>query len=170
MWTLVASLHRSLIIQRYLLTYDPIAFHGYLEMIIASNTTNYHGNAKQNQSPWLLTDAANVIFQTAKRRCYVMNKVPKGQQQAAPPTGDADDEDAWAALDEVEGTVGTEEPSTSSRPAKRKWMPKGMEPVLEELPKWSLLADILYEIEEEMMRQESIKQPSKYSWIFHVPL
>ena len=31
-----------------------------------------------------------------------------------------------------------------------------MDPVLEELPKWNLLADVLKEIEEEMMRQESL--------------
>jgi DNA excision repair protein ERCC-4 len=28
--------------------------------------------------------------------------------------------------------------------------------VLEELPKWSLLAEVLKEVEEEMMRQESL--------------
>jgi len=35
-------------------------------------------------------------------------------------------------------------------------VPDDMDPVLEELPKWSLLAEVLKEIEEEMMRQESL--------------
>ena len=49
---------------------------------------------------------------------------------------------------------------TGHKKAKRKpWVPDGMEPVLEELPKWSLLADVLQEIEEEMLRQESLGKP-----------
>ena len=39
---------------------------------------------------------------------------------------------------------------------RKSWIPDDMDPVLEELPKWSLLADVLKEIEEEMMRQESL--------------
>lgn len=31
-----------------------------------------------------------------------------------------------------------------------------MDPTLEELPKWDLLAEVLKEIEEEMIRQESL--------------
>ena len=37
---------------------------------------------------------------------------------------------------------------------KSEW-PEGMQPVLEELPKWSLVAAALQEIEEEMIRRES---------------
>jgi DNA excision repair protein ERCC-4 len=39
---------------------------------------------------------------------------------------------------------------------KKPWVPDNMSPVLEELPKWDLLADILQEIEEEIMRQEAV--------------
>ena len=62
-----------------------------------------------------------------------------------------DDEDAWDVLDELEGRG-------VRRPAKtpKRWLPEGMDPVLEELPKWDLLADVLHEIEEEIMRQESL--------------
>ena len=42
------------------------------------------------------------------------------------------------------------------REQKKPWVPDDMDPVLEELPKWSLLAEVLKEIEEEMMRQESL--------------
>ncbi|CDO77794.1 hypothetical protein BN946_scf184713.g2 [Trametes cinnabarina] len=41
------------------------------------------------------------------------------------------------------------------RPCK-KWLPEGMKLVLEELPRWSLLAAILHEIEGEMMRLEPL--------------
>lgn len=69
-----------------------------------------------------------------------------------------DDEDAWDALDEVDGRIGVKAARTAGKD-KKSWVPEGMDPVLEELPKWSLLADILQEIEEEMMRQESLGRP-----------
>jgi DNA excision repair protein ERCC-4 len=71
---------------------------------------------------------------------------------------DNDDEDAWDAVDEIEGQIGVKTAGTSKR-MRKDWIPDGMEPVLEELPKWSLLADVLQEIEEEMMRQESLGRP-----------
>lgn len=92
----------------------------------------------------MLTDAANVIFQTAKRRCYTLSK--KLADQPSNVDNILDDQDAWDALDEVEGRV--------KRP--KAWIPDGMDPVLEELPKWELLSDVLQEIEEETLRQESI--------------
>lgn len=137
----LATLRRLL---TYLLTYDALSFHGYLETLIRSNTTTASGSARQNQSPWMLTDAANVIFQTAKRRCYTLSK--KLADQPSNVDNILDDQDAWDALDEVEGRV--------KRP--KAWIPDGMDPVLEELPKWELLSDVLQEIEEETLRQESI--------------
>jgi DNA excision repair protein ERCC-4 len=146
-----------------LLNYDPLAFHAYLETIIASNAQSAAGNPRQNQSPWLLTDAAHIIFQTAKRRCYVIREA---RAQATPvPTNVieiSDDEDAWEALEEAEGFIcrasdlvnkANDQAKEHSRPA---WLPKNMEPVLEELPKWHLLAETLNEIEEEMIRQDSL--------------
>ena len=72
-----------------------------------------------------------------------------------------EDDEAWAALDEVEGrvvekNVGGDGNKIEARP---KWLPEGLEPVLEELPKWNLLADILLEAEGEIIRQESMKKP-----------
>jgi DNA excision repair protein ERCC-4 len=66
-----------------------------------------------------------------------------------------ENEDDWDALDEIDGRIGVKAAGTT-RTEKKSWIPEGMDPVLEELPKWSLLADILQEIEEEMMRQESL--------------
>ena len=97
-------------------------------------------------------DAANVVFQSAKRRCY-LNTAPNANKSAREVADLADDEDEWAALDEAEGI--TVAGSSKDPPKKKSWLPKGMDPVLEELPKWALLADVLQEIEEEMIRLES---------------
>ncbi|OSD00090.1 hypothetical protein PYCCODRAFT_1371782 [Trametes coccinea BRFM310] len=163
----LATLRRLL---TYLLTYDALAFHAYLETLIAANTTTDAGTSRQHQSPWMLTDAAHTIFTYAKRRCYVMNPVPKPAQSKPPQVVnliDEEEEEQWAALDEMEaeargessrnaaGTNGKGKERAREQPRK-KWLPEGMEPVLEELPKWSLLADILHEIEEEMMRLEPL--------------
>jgi len=146
-----------------LLNYDPLAFHAYLETIIASNAKSASGNPRQNQSPWLLTDAAHIIFQTAKKRCYVLRESPENVTSVLKDVIEiSDDEDAWEALEEAEG-IAYREPNTmvrrqsvaqtNLRPA---WLPKNLEPVLEELPKWHLLAETLKEIEEEIMRQDSL--------------
>jgi len=75
----------------------------------------------------------------------------------------ADDEDAWDALDEAEGLTNSaadkgkgKGKETDFRP---KWLPDGLDPVLEELPKWHLLSEILIEAEGEIIRQESLKKP-----------
>ncbi|KAK0467113.1 uncharacterized protein EV420DRAFT_666448 [Desarmillaria tabescens] len=121
----------------YLLTYDPLQFHSFCETLIASNSTSAGGGAK---SQWMLTDVANIIFSVAKRRCFT-SSVPSAPQLD-------DDDDAWQVLDEIQG----ERPDTKSdRP---KWIPRGMDPVLEELPKWSLLAEVLEEIEGEIVKIE----------------
>jgi DNA excision repair protein ERCC-4 len=73
---------------------------------------------------------------------------------------DVEEEDAWDALDEIEGRVGVKSDKAKGKEREREWkkpwVPDDMDPVLEELPKWSLLAEVLKEIEEEMMRQESL--------------
>ena len=146
-----------------MLNYDPLAFHTYLETIIASNTLSVAGNQRQNQSPWLLSDAAHIIFETAKRRCYVLREAPEKPTQVSTDVIEiSDDEDAWEALDEAEGRIRGAPRTTTDRkdhikPRPRPtWLPKGIEPILEELPKWHLLAETLKEIEEEIMRQESL--------------
>ncbi|KAH9177541.1 hypothetical protein EDB89DRAFT_1933182 [Lactarius sanguifluus] len=156
----LATLRRLL---TYLLNYDPLAFHAYLETIIASNAQSASGNPRQNHSPWLLTDAAHIIFETAKKRCYILRESPENVSSASEDVVEiSDDENAWEALEEAQGivhrardTTGTSKNATeaNSRPA---WLPKNLEPVLEELPKWHLLAETVKEIEEEIMRQESL--------------
>ncbi|KAF6752030.1 hypothetical protein DFP72DRAFT_462496 [Ephemerocybe angulata] len=138
----------------YLLTYDPLQFHAYLETLKEANTVNQAGNAKQHQSPWMLTDAAHIIFDNARRRCYTTSSTSR----EAPPVIDlVDDDDAWDALNEAEGIkVDTKGKGRAYRPG---WLPSTMDPVLEELPKWDLLTEVIQEIEEEIIRQESTKKP-----------
>jgi len=102
----------------------------------------------------MLTDAANIIFSTAKRRCYVLTAPkPKASER---PAIDVDDEDAWAAFDEAHSTIRIDSSKGKEKEGKKSWIPDNMSPVLEELPKWDLLADVLQEIEEEIMRQEAV--------------
>ena len=93
-----------------LLTYDCVSFNKYLDTILAAHQPP-PGSNRQNQSPWLFLDAANTIFETAKRRVYT-GKPAEGEASSA------------------NGTL-----------------PESLRPVLEEQPKWALLADILDEIE-----------------------
>ena len=71
---------------------------------------------------------------------------------------DDEEEDAWNALDEIEGRVGvkSDKAKGKEREWRNPWVPDDMDPVLEELPKWNLLAEVMEEIEEEIMRQESV--------------
>jgi DNA excision repair protein ERCC-4 len=93
----------------YLLTYDAVNFNQYLDTVLASSQPR-PGSTHQNQSPWLFLDAADTIFETAKRRVYagkLLEAAPQNNNQGA----------------------------------------DTIRPVLEELPKWAVLAEILEEIE-----------------------
>ena len=114
----------------------------------------------------MLTDAANIIFTYAKRRCYTMNTKPGGTSFGPPSRTDIDDEDAWDALYEAEGIVISD--VRKSKPKSSDWLPEGMQPVLEELPKWTLIAEVLQEIEEEMIRREATVTARKMSLLMCV--
>lgn len=91
----------------YLLTYDALAFHAYLESIIAANSISARsGNARRNQSMWLFMDAAETIFGVAKRRCYIVDKEVERESQRKEVVVINDDEDAWEALKEAEAAEG----------------------------------------------------------------
>ncbi|KAF2745819.1 DNA repair protein-like protein RAD1 [Sporormia fimetaria CBS 119925] len=94
-----------------LLTYDAVDFNRYLDTVLAASQPP-PGSTRQNQSPWLFLDAADVIFTTAKRRVY-------------------DGKLAGAELNKPND------------------VPESLQPVLEELPKWAQLAEILREIEQD---------------------
>lgn len=59
------------------------------------------------------------------------------------------DQDEWDALNEAEGW--TENPAHKEK--KKRWMPDHIDPVLEELPKWDLVAEVLLEIEQEIIQR-----------------
>jgi len=104
----------------------------------------------------------------AKKRCYVFREAPGKQVRATTDVIEiSDDEDAWEALDEAEGLIRRPPSPTGKKDAPKSrprppWLPKNMEPTLEELPKWHLLAETLKEIEEEIMRQESLASSTSY--------
>ncbi len=106
-----------------LLTYDAVSFHRYLDTILAANKPP-PGSTRQNQSPWLFLDAANTIFETAKRRVYT-GKPIDGEIPGAP----------YTLLD-------------------------SLRPVLEEHPKWALLAEILEEIERDNYFNPTLRDDS----------
>ena len=106
-----------------LLTYDAVSFNKYLDTILAAHQPP-PGSNRQNQSPWLFLDAANTIFETAKRRVYA------GKSEETENSG-------------IRGAL-----------------PESLRPVLEEQPKWSLLADVLEEIERDAYFNPGIRDDS----------
>lgn len=90
------------------LTYDAVSFLQHLDTIHAAHSPP-PGSTRQNQSPWLFLDAAQTIFDTARRRVYSAR--PKNIQE--------ENIDA-------------------------------LRPVLEELPKWALLSEVLEEIDRDL--------------------
>ena len=142
------------------MTYDPLQYQAYLDSLRESNSVSSSGAARQHQSPWLFTDAADIIFRSAERRCYLKTAPQKGGKTVSTPVIDfSNDDDAWEALDDMEGRA-TDKGKDKQEEARPKWLPDGMEPVLEELPKWDLLSEILLEIEGEITRQQMNRKSS----------
>ncbi|KAG8906750.1 hypothetical protein FRB99_006241 [Tulasnella sp. 403] len=124
-----------------LLSFDPVTFLRYLEAIILSNSST-----AQERSEWLYMEAANVVITAAKARCYTMEVKP----QPGPATRtEGPSQDEWDALDEMEDRTA----NTTKGPTRKNWMPERMNPVLEEPPKWDVLAEILLEIEHEILNR-----------------
>lgn len=92
-----------------ILTYDAVSFLQHLDTIHAAHSPP-PGSTRQTQSPWLFLDAAQTIFDTARRRVY----------------------------------------SASAKTAANETNIDSLRPVLEELPKWALMAEILEEIDRDL--------------------
>ena len=144
---------------RYLLTYDAVAFLGYLDTIQAANSVTTAKGAANYQSPWLLTDQAGITFREGKKRCYSLNATKEPSHSHLD-----EDEEAWEALDEIQGIVGGR---IAHQGNKQSAWPKGLEPTLEEQPKWARLVDILDEIEEEIRSQQISNSWARKD--FHTP-
>lgn len=168
----------------YLLAFDCVSFNRFLETLLSSQ------GEKKDQSPWLFTTAADVLFRAAKARVYIKHEVTssdrgKQREQSVSVDGqvipdDLDDGDwgdgpneeeemmlrAMEAAEEAKQAAAAQaagampvpmppppRPALKKEQEKKKddwWMPPGVEPVLEEQPKWLLLADVLDEIENEL--------------------
>ncbi|CAJ0548019.1 Ff.00g047730.m01.CDS01 [Fusarium sp. VM40] len=92
-----------------ILLHDAVSFLQHLDTIHAAHSPP-PGSTRQSQSPWLFLDAAQTIFDTARRRVY----------------------------------------SASAKAAAREDNIDSLRPVLEELPKWALLAEVLEEIDRDL--------------------
>jgi DNA excision repair protein ERCC-4 len=119
--TIVNDLSLLRRILHYLLTYDAVGFHEFLETVLSSNTPA-PGSSRQNHSPWLFLDAAHTVFATAKERVYAKEGMKR------------------------EGTAMEDSQETNMED-----VTNGMDVVLEELPKWETLKDTLEEIENEIV-------------------
>lgn len=98
-----------------------------------------------------MSDGANIMFEAARARCYIQKKPaqPQAIDVDASTTEDAFDTE-WDVLDEIEGRTPAPKRPIAPQEAEgwKPWMPSGMEPILEELPKWKILVEVLTEIEE----------------------
>ncbi|KAK4133332.1 DNA repair protein [Trichocladium antarcticum] len=101
-----------------ILALDSVSFLQQLDTIHAAHSPP-PGSTRQTQSPWLFLDAAQTIFDTAKRRVYSSN------QKAGPDTN----------ID-------------------------SLRPVLEEQPKWAVLADVLEEIDRDLYFEPAVRDDS----------
>jgi len=101
----------------------------------------------------MLTDAANIIFETARRRCFTISAAAASRPREI--IDMTEDEDAWDALNEAEGI------QVSKKPGRPSWLPRGLDPELEELPKWDLLTQVLEEIEQEIIRGEATRKKGR---------
>ncbi|KAI9163384.1 MUS38-like protein [Paramyrothecium foliicola] len=101
------------------LTYDAVSFLQHLDTIHAAHSPA-PGTTRQTQSPWLFLDAAQSIFETARRRVYAATRKEASQE---------DDIDS-------------------------------LRPVLEELPKWRILAEVLEEIDRDLYFEPPVKDDS----------
>jgi DNA excision repair protein ERCC-4 len=101
------------------LALDAVAFLQQLDTIHAAHSPS-PGSTRQTQSPWLFLDAAQTIFDTAKRRVYSSNQKP------GPDTNNID----------------------------------VLRPVLEEQPKWAVLAEVLEEIDRDLYFEPAVRDDS----------
>ena len=99
---------------------DAVSFLQQLDTIHAAHSPQ-PGSTRQTQSPWLFLDAAQTIFDTARRRVYT------GKQKAGGPDATTID---------------------------------SLRPVLEEQPKWAVLADVLEEIDRDLYFEPALRDDS----------
>ncbi|KAJ3062533.1 hypothetical protein HDU98_001574 [Podochytrium sp. JEL0797] len=102
----------------YLTTYDSVAFYSYLESVQSANALDplINSAAFDTVSPWLMLDATDVVFSSAKKRVFKKS------------------EDASAAREKNQKRFGS---------ASLINVPEGVEIVAEEQPKWGAVCDLV---------------------------
>ena len=143
----------------HLIDYDCVTFHRFLLAVRETASQGFNdGNFYKQPSPWLMTDAADVIFAAARARVYkVPRKRPastssKSERGGKRKCGDGSTVYSRAIAAAVERQEATETQSTSFSRI----------PVLEENPKWGLLKEVIDEILElDDQRIESLKGKKK---------
>ncbi|KAL8387258.1 hypothetical protein RB595_010041 [Gaeumannomyces hyphopodioides] len=103
---------------------DAVSFLQQLDTILAAHKPP-PGSNRQTQPPWLFLDAAQTIFDLGKKRVYAA--VGTAAVRTAAALGDAENQPSGPA------------PSLDA-----------LRPVLEEQPKWAVLADVLAEIDRDL--------------------
>ena len=123
----------------YLLRYDAVTFLRYLETLRV---------AEGRESVWLYTDAAHTIFEQAKRAGHALRKNDgkKTPGAAYPPSARGDDDDV-----EIVREVAAPE---AMRPSAE------LDMVLEPMPKWPLLEEILAEIDADKAKLRRARRSS----------
>ncbi|KAL8283775.1 hypothetical protein RQP46_005207 [Phenoliferia psychrophenolica] len=162
---LVSDLTTLRKLQAYLLEFDSVSFNRFLETILTAQNTTKGGFENKHKSPWLFTPAADTIFTLAQQRAYRKVAPPpkvedksngKGKGRAVDEEGHEEQaDDGWEeeeVMRAIEESIRAEEEpdDVKRRKARDRELPPRYESVLEEQPKWTLLADVLAEVEEEM--------------------
>ncbi|EPE08437.1 dna repair protein [Ophiostoma piceae UAMH 11346] len=114
---------------------DAVSFLQRLDTILAAHAPP-PGSTRHTQSPWLFLDAAQTIFDTSKRRVYT------GKHNL-----NTDDDDVLDPT--ISGSNNNNNKSKST-----------LRPVLEEQPKWSVLAEILEEIDRDLYLESQPRDDS----------
>jgi DNA excision repair protein ERCC-4 len=153
---LVKDLQQLRFLLGHLISYDAVNFLEMLDLIQARQSKQLSGFNQDNRSPWLDTDAANVIYREARARVYIGDVMSQEeedrekQSRAAKTTDDPIEIDS----DEEEAAFGGRSTHKKSAGGRAYWLPPGIEPTLEEQPKWQLLREVLDEVEQEIYFSE----------------
>jgi len=141
----------------YLLAFDCITFYRFLETILVANSPKESAaGLRHNESPWLFTSAADTIFSVAKNRVYLKQNSSTATDSNAisilPGDPTEEEEEAMREIEEITVNAAQGSGYGLNLAADTSWycLPKDIEPVLENQPKWQLLKDVLKEIEENL--------------------
>lgn len=163
----------------FLLSMDCVRYLQYLETLLSSYTPTLGALDKRERPAWLGTPAADTIFKTARNRVYRQKEVKNTREMSVDGleipndlddgdwmgnAGSTEDDEEMLRIMEEEEEAATRARETREATQNvpdmppppllprraRRWLPPGVETVLEEQPKWLLLSEVLEEIETQM--------------------